>query len=87
MSEAWKGGSTRAWRKTRARVLLRDGYRCRLQLHGCTGQATHAHHTLGLKATGLHDLRFLVAACEYCNLATGDPTRNADPQPKPRTRW
>lgn len=30
MSKAWSGGSTRGWRKIRAAVLLRDGYRCRM---------------------------------------------------------
>jgi hypothetical protein len=24
----WRSGSTREWRKTRARILARDGYRC-----------------------------------------------------------
>ncbi|MEH1013058.1 HNH endonuclease signature motif containing protein [Micromonospora sp. CPCC 206060] len=83
MSRSWQGGSTRAWRKLRARVLHRDGYRCRIELPGCTTVATHVHHTLG-KAAG-DDPAHLLAACAHCNLKTGQPT--ADPAPQPRTRW
>ena len=86
MSEGWAGGSTRAWRRTRAAVLARDGYRCRLKLDVCVGVATHAHHTRG-KAYG-DDPRFLVAACAPCNLKTGDPTRaKGDPPCSPVTQW
>jgi len=84
MSRGWAGGSTRAWRRTRARVLDRDGYACRLRLDGCTGRASHVHHTLG-KEHG-DDEAQLVAACAHCNLKTGDPERH-DPAPKPRTSW
>lgn len=86
MSRSWKGGSTRAWRRTRATVLLRDGYRCKLQLPGCTGTATHAHHTLGRATTG-DDPTYIVAACEHCNLATGDPTKTPDPPGRSMTQW
>lgn len=84
MSEAWSGGSTRAWRRVRALVLLRDGYRCRLALPGCTGEATDAHHTLGRAVTG-DDPRWVVAACHRCNLKMGEPV--PDPAPRPLTRW
>jgi 5-methylcytosine-specific restriction endonuclease McrA len=84
MSRGWEGGSTRAWRRTRARVLARDGYTCRLRLPGCTGKATHVHHTLG-KAHGDSEAQ-LVSACAHCNLKVGDPERH-DPQPRPRTTW
>ena len=85
MSKAWSGGSTRDWRRRRALVLARDGHRCQLKLKGCTTKATHAHHTGGREVTG-DDMAHLVAACQHCNLATGDP-RSHDPQPQPRTRW
>jgi 5-methylcytosine-specific restriction endonuclease McrA len=84
VSTGWKGGSTRAWRRTRALVLKRDGHRCQLKLEGCETVATHAHHTKG-KAHG-DDPRFLVAACAPCNLKIGDPTK-ADPDPIPWSGW
>ncbi|MEV6348565.1 hypothetical protein [Actinoplanes sp. NPDC051851] len=86
MSQSWKGGSTRAWRRTRALVLLRDDYLCQLQLDGCTTVATHAHHTAGRSVTG-DDPAYLVAACEHCNLKLGDPTKLADPPNQAVTRW
>ena len=84
MSKNWAGGSTRAWRRTRARVLTRDGCTCRLRLPGCEGKATHVHHTAG-KRFG-DDETQLVAACAHCNWAVGNP-ENHDPQPTPRTEW
>jgi 5-methylcytosine-specific restriction endonuclease McrA len=84
VSAGWSGGSTRRWRKTRDAVLQRDGYSCRLRLSGCTGTATHVHHTRG-KAAG-DEPAFLIAACEHCNLLTGDPTQH-DPQPRPLEQW
>ena len=46
MSRRLASGSSRAWRRTRAAVLQRDGHRCRLRFDGvCTTRATHVHHT------------------------------------------
>lgn len=84
MSRAWAGGSTRAWRTRRARVLSRDGYRCRVQLPGCTGAATQVHHVLG-KGVSEHESD-LVASCAPCNYAIGDPKPN-DAAPRPTTKW
>jgi len=87
MSKSWSKGSTRGWRRVRAQVLARDGYRCQLRLPGkCTSVATCAHHTKGKGVTG-DDPRYLVAACDPCNLAVGDPTRRTDPPAQPVTRW
>lgn len=87
MSQAWAKGSTPAWRKTRARVLERDGWQCQLRLPDvCTSIATHVHHTVGRGRTG-DDPKYLVASCAECNLATGDPQKQPDPPPHPRTRW
>ena len=87
MSKAWQGGSTRRWRTVRADVLQRDGWRCQLRLAKvCTGTATCVHHTRGKARTG-DDPAYLVAACKPCNLAVGDPTRQADPPSRPVTAW
>lgn len=86
MSRSWASGSTRRWRQIRAAVLARDGYRCRVQIEGvCTGRATCVHHVHGRAVTG-DDPRYLVASCDPCNQAMGDPTKY-DPQPTPRSRW
>jgi len=73
VSTAWAKGSTRAWRRLRARILHRDAYTCQLKLPGvCTGQATQVHHTVGRAISG-DDPAYLVAACAPCNLKTGQP--------------
>lgn len=86
MSLSWAKGSTRAWRRTRALVLVRDGYRCQLKLDVCTTDATCVHHTAGRSVTG-DDPNYLVAACEACNLRLGDPSKLGDPPNRPVTRW
>lgn len=90
MSKAWAGGSTTAWRKTRALVLANNqatnGGRCTLAIPDmCTGQATQVHHTLGRNVTG-DDPRYLAATCAECNQHVGDPTKH-NPQPKLISRW
>ncbi|MFI6763312.1 hypothetical protein ACIBF5_29680 [Micromonospora sp. NPDC050417] len=46
MSKAWAGGSTRQWRRIRAQVLARDGYRCRAHRDGwCAKIPGHKQHT------------------------------------------
>lgn len=78
MSKASAPGSTRTWRRIRAAVLTRDGYRCQLQLDGCTVRATHAHHTVGREVSG-DNPDHLFAACEHCNLKAGDQGRTTLP--------
>lgn len=86
MSKAWKGGSTRTWRRVRAAVLERDGRRCRLRVpEVCTTVADCVHHTIGRAVTG-DDPAHLVASCKPCNLAVGDP-RALDPAPRPKAWW
>jgi 5-methylcytosine-specific restriction endonuclease McrA len=90
VSKGWGKGSTRRWRKTRAAVLLRDGYLCQLRIPGiCTVGAPlrggHVHHTQG-KQLG-DDMRFLVASCRACNLHIGDPAKRADPPNEAVTKW
>lgn len=97
MSQSWAKGSTRAWRRIRAQVLLRDaGKGCRAHRdgwcakaagqHTCTDTQDVVHHTHGKAMTG-DDPRFLVAACANCNGHIGDPTQHDDPPNRPVTRW
>jgi hypothetical protein len=98
MSNSWKGGSTRAWRRLRAWVLLRDaGKGCRAHREGwcdranappheCADRGETAHHTRGKAVTG-DDPEHIVAACTVCNLAIGDPSKGADPPGRSSTRW
>lgn len=86
MSKRWEAGSSKAWRRLRSRVLLRDRGLCQLRLDGCLIYATQVHHTQPW--TGRPEqtpIDQLVAACAPCNRAAGEPT--ADPKPTPRTRW
>jgi 5-methylcytosine-specific restriction endonuclease McrA len=47
----WRSGSTREWRKTRARILERDGYRCTVHVRPgqrCEGTTLlEVHHVYG----------------------------------------
>lgn len=86
MSKSWEGGSTRAWRRTRAAVLLRDGYQCQLKLDVCLGVADCVHHAAGRSVTG-DDPRYLLASCTPCNQALGDPTTTPDPPGRGSTQW
>ena len=92
MSRVWGRGSTRRWRKIRTFVLTRDSHTCQVRVRTlCTDIATAAHHVLGKAITG-DDPRYIVAACEPCNLHIGDPQTH-DPhcplctQPTIRTDW
>src|SRR5690349_15562988 len=87
MSDVWHSaiaaspGGYRAYRRARAAVLARDGYRCRLgpmrAQRGapdvCVHVASQAHHLDGT-ATGSDPSR-MVASCKPCNVAEGDPTQ------------
>jgi hypothetical protein len=53
----------RGWGATRARILARDGWRCRLALPGCITIATEAHHT----DPGNEDESLIIAACAPCH--------------------
>ena len=60
---------TTRWRRTRVRILERDGYVC----HWCGGRATEADH-LKSRAEGgaMFDPRNLVASCKPCNVSRGN---------------
>jgi shikimate kinase len=79
----WTGGSTYAWRKTRARILERDGHACQLKLpEVCTWTADQVHHVLGRGVSEADE--DLVSACQPCNLRLGKP--DTDP-PHKATTW
>lgn len=89
MSRSWAAGSTTAWRKVRARVLLanqqENAGRCVLAILGvCEGNANQVHHLKG-KAFG-DDVRHLVAVCRACNLHVGSPGKN-QVKPEPKSSW
>jgi len=91
VSRAWKRGSSRAWRKLRAEILLANlvGNQgmCTLKIPTvCAGKATQVHHTLGRATTG-DDPRYLAAVCQPCNLHVGEPEANPDPPVRARTAW
>ena len=58
-----RGGSTRAWRKVRARVLARDRYRCQL----CGAPASEVDHIVRVADGGGDHLSNLRAICLRCN--------------------
>ncbi len=62
-----RNGSTRRWRNARARVLERDGHRCRY----CGERATHVDHVVPLARGGGDHEANLVASCARCNLKKG----------------
>jgi hypothetical protein len=62
------GANSRAWRLVREQVLMRDGYRCRLRLEGCTGKAATVH--LDPRRKGNHvgaTTEDCVSACAHCH--------------------
>lgn len=55
-SNGWPSGSTRAWRKLRARILARDGYQCQAHTDGWCDRAQAEPHQCTQRAdlTGPH---------------------------------
>ena len=86
VSKAWKGGSTRAWRRTRERVLRRDGYVCGLQEYGCLGDATEVHHIRGKNDGGGDEDGNLVAACSVCHARHTREQQITSRRPRPTKR-
>lgn len=85
-SASWPNGSTREWRKVRKQVLEDAVHRCELQLDGCTGKATDAHHTVAREVAG-DDPSKMIGVCHRCNVKAGDPRTAPDPEPRGRTQW
>lgn len=92
MSERWAKGSDTRWRRFRRWVLERDGYRCRVGLPGCTGQAPlrggHVDHIIPLTQGGAkYDPENVRASCASCNLKRGKGIGYAEPDPVPVSTW
>lgn len=63
MSSLKDNGSTSAWRKIRARILLRDGYTCQW----CGEEANTVDHIIERSQGGSDHEDNLIAACNRCN--------------------
>jgi 5-methylcytosine-specific restriction endonuclease McrA len=61
------GVGTRTWRKTRERILRRDGYICQY----CAQEADTVDHVIPRRLGGLDSDDNLVAACKRCNYSKG----------------
>lgn len=73
------------WRKVRKAVLERDGYRCKVELPGCTGKATQVDHIVPVNAGGaIYDMGNLRAACSRCNQGR---KANRKPASRPSREW
>jgi 5-methylcytosine-specific restriction endonuclease McrA len=86
VSRAWKGGSTRAWRKVRAYVLERDGYTCRVpdaDGRPCGAPATDAGHIVPKGQGGTDTPDNLRGECEPHNSSDGGRLAHAE-RPVPR---
>ena len=64
---AKSGVGTRTWRKTRERILRRDGYICQY----CGQEADTVDHVIPRRLGGLDSDDNLVAACSKCNYSKG----------------
>jgi len=61
----------RLWKILRKQVLIRDQWKCRVHLPGCTEAATTVDHIISRMDGGSDDLSNLQAACRRCNLKKG----------------
>ena len=64
---AKSGVGTRTWRKTRERILRRDGYICQY----CGQEADTVDHVIPRRLGGLDSDDNLVSACARCNYSKG----------------
>jgi 5-methylcytosine-specific restriction endonuclease McrA len=73
------GGNTRAWRKIRERVLIRDGYCCQY----CGSEnATTVDHVQPISKGGTDEPDNLLAACTRCNYQKKDKVGQFFGQPR-----
>jgi hypothetical protein len=76
-----------AWKRTRKRILERDGYECGIGGPRCTGVATEVDHIVPHALGGDASLDNLRAACKPCNAGLGSRARHGGniltPSPHP----
>jgi len=65
-----RGGSTRAWRELRLKILARDAGICGY----CGADAKHVDHIIPVAAGGTDSPENLTAACARCNQLKSDKT-------------
>ena len=83
-----------AYRRNRDECMRRAQWKCQLRLDGCIGSASECDHIVSVADGGGHDLANLRAACKPCHTKrTAEQgggfrsSKQADPQPSPRTAW
>src|SRR5688572_5653585 len=70
---------TRKWSETRARILIRDLYRCRYGYPGCTGEATEVDHVHPRQWGGSWwDPANLLSTCHSCHREKERRQRNGE---------
>ena len=79
MSARATGGNTRAWRKIRERILIRDSYCCQY----CGEEnATTVDHVIPISRGGTDEPDNLVACCSRCNYQKKDKVGQFFGQPR-----
>jgi 5-methylcytosine-specific restriction protein A len=75
--------ATTSWRRTRVRILKRDGYRCQIAYDRCEGLANSVDHIVPVHRGGTDDDSNLQAAGGRCHRTkTGREARAARPTEK-----
>lgn len=68
--------ATKRWREVRELVLRRDGWRCQIGSHVCTGEATAVDHIIPFRDGGApYSLLNLRASCKPCNSSRVQATK------------
>ena len=68
---------SKAWRRTRVKVMARDGVRCREC--GAVGVRFEVHHKVPVSGGGTDELPNLELLCAACHIRTHHPDRERDP--------
>lgn len=69
------------WQELREKVLYRDGFRCQLNLWGCTRAATQVHHLTYERVTR-EKMSDLTSVCKNCHEQQHERKFYEEPQPE-----